>query len=232
MELVHACAHSDTWYIGFLRYTLNKNANRPPMKTPKTGFLASLWGSFCRCKSWKIQHTYDEPKVSHFVNFCGCLFNNYNCHNIYWDPLIWLVKNGHLIALTCISFFNEPGPYSWGAGPFTTELLLWYCAMLLWREMDSLQLLTLYLALTPLFSGRKAKINLHTTPKLTVVIPISCLLPCADQGIFIRGSNFFQGGGSDCLFPTETQITCDLPGGSGPPAPPPRLWIRTWLRSI
>ena len=53
--------------------------------------------------------------------------------------------------------------------------------------MDSLQLLTLYLALTPIFSGRKAKINLHTTPKLTVVIPISCLLPCADPGIFVRG---------------------------------------------
>ena len=41
--------------------------------------------------------------------------------------------------------------------------------------------------LTPIFSGRKAKINLHMTPKLTVVIPISCLLPCADQGIFVRG---------------------------------------------
>ena len=53
--------------------------------------------------------------------------------------------------------------------------------------MDSLQLLTLYLALTPIFPGRKAKINLHTTPKLTVVIPISCLLPCADPGIFLRG---------------------------------------------
>ena len=58
--------------------------------------------------------------------------------------------------------------------------------------MDSLQLLTLYLALIPIFSGRKAKIYLHTTPKLAVVIPISCLLPCADPGIFVRG-----GGGSD-----------------------------------
>ena len=58
--------------------------------------------------------------------------------------------------------------------------------------MDSLQLLTLYLALTPIFSGRKAKINLHTTPKLTEVIPISCLLPCAELGIFVRG-----GGGGD-----------------------------------
>ena len=31
-----------------------------------------------------------------------------------------------------------------------------------------------------------------------------------------RGSNFFQGG-SNCLFPIETHITCDFPGGSGPP---------------
>ena len=39
------------------------------------------------------------------------------------------------------------------------------------------------------------------------------------------GSNFFQGG-SNCLFPIETHITCDFPGGggggggSGPPVPP------------
>ena len=38
------------------------------------------------------------------------------------------------------------------------------------------------------------------------------------------------GGGGNCLLPIETQITCDFPGGSGPPGPP--LWIRTWLRSI
>ena len=44
--------------------------------------------------------------------------------------------------------------------------------------MDSLQLLTPYLTLTPIFSGRKANINLHTMPKLTVVVPISCLLRC------------------------------------------------------
>ena len=32
------------------------------------------------------------------------------------------------------------------------------------------------------------------------------------------GSNFFQGGGgSNCLYPIETHITCDFPGGSGPP---------------
>ena len=31
------------------------------------------------------------------------------------------------------------------------------------------------------------------------------------------------GGGSSCLFPIETHITCDFPGGGGfgPPAPPP-----------
>ena len=41
-----------------------------------------------------------------------------------------------------------------------------------------------YLALTPIFSGRKAKINLHTTPNLTVVIAA------------MRGSmNFRRGGG-------------------------------------
>ena len=44
--------------------------------------------------------------------------------------------------------------------------------------MDSLRLLTVYLtlSLTPIFSGRKAKIDLHMTPKLTVVMRISCLL--------------------------------------------------------
>ena len=44
---------------------------------------------------------------------------------------------------------------------------------------------------------------------------------------FLRGSNIFQGGptffrgggGSNCLFPIETNITCDFPGGSGPPVP-------------
>ena len=85
---------------------------------------------------------------------------------------------------------------------FTTELHLWYCAMLLWREMDNLQLLTLYLTPTPIFSGRKAKINLHTTSKLTVVMPISCLLqsiqfPSAQKKTFLnicwRGGG---GGGS------------------------------------
>ena len=47
-----------------------------------------------------------------------------------------------------------------------------------------------------------------------------------------RGSNIFQGGGggvqlfpggSNCLFPIETHITCDFPGGgggSGTPVPP------------
>ena len=47
---------------------------------------------------------------------------------------------------------------------------------------------------------------------------------------FRRGSKFFQGVGGIrntiaysryCLFPIETQITCDFQGGSGPPAPSP-----------
>ena len=43
------------------------------------------------------------------------------------------------------------------------------------------------------------------------------------SNIFQGGSNFFQGGGgSNSLFPIETHITCDFPGGggSGPPVPP------------
>ena len=41
---------------------------------------------------------------------------------------------------------------------------------------------------------------------------------------FRRGSKFFPGGGGgegNCLLPIETQITCDFPGGSGPPGPSP-----------
>ena len=49
---------------------------------------------------------------------------------------------------------------------------------------------------------------------------------------FQRGSNIFQGGGgvhlfpggSNCLYPIETHITCDFPGGPDPLTP---LWIRT-----
>ena len=41
------------------------------------------------------------------------------------------------------------------------------------------------------------------------------------------GSNFFQGGGSNCLFPIETHITCDFPGGGGVRTPCPPLWIHT-----
>ena len=52
----------------------------------------------------------------------------------------------------------------------------WYYAMLLCREMDIRQLLTLYFTLTQIFSGEKAKINLHMTLKFTVFMPISCLM--------------------------------------------------------
>ena len=38
---------------------------------------------------------------------------------------------------------------------------------------------------------------------------------------------FPGGGGSNCLFPIETHITCDFPGG-GVRTPCPPLWIRTW----
>ena len=36
-----------------------------------------------------------------------------------------------------------------------------------------------------------------------------------------RGVQLFPGGvGSNCLFPVETHITCDFPGGYGPPVTP------------
>ena len=72
--------------------------------------------------------------------------------------------------------------------------------------MDSLQLLTLYLTLTPIFSGRKAKINLHMTPKLTVVMPISCLLRSIqfpspqNDAIILFSCNF------DVCFPSSPAI--------------------------
>ena len=46
------------------------------------------------------------------------------------------------------------------------------------------------------------------------------------------GPTFSRGGGptfsrgSNCLFPIETHITCDFPGGGPDPCPPP-LWIHT-----
>ena len=46
------------------------------------------------------------------------------------------------------------------------------------------------------------------------------------SNIFQGGPTISRGGGSNCLFPIETHITCDFPGGSGPTIPP--LWIRTW----
>ena len=39
------------------------------------------------------------------------------------------------------------------------------------------------------------------------------------------------GGGSNCLFPIETHITFDFPGG-GVRTPCPPLWIRTWAPSL
>ena len=41
---------------------------------------------------------------------------------------------------------------------------------------------------------------------------------------FSRGVQLFLGGGgSNCLFPVETHITCDFPGGVGSGAPVPPL---------
>ena len=49
---------------------------------------------------------------------------------------------------------------------------------------------------------------------------------------FSRGVQLFPGG-SNCLFPIETHITCDFPGGGvGVRTPCPPLWIRTWDYTI
>ena len=50
------------------------------------------------------------------------------------------------------------------------------------------------------------------------------------------GPTFSGGGGVNCLFPIETHITCDFPGGgggSGPPVPPldPHLHMN-WHQGI
>ena len=51
-----------------------------------------------------------------------------------------------------------------------------------------------------------------------------------------EGVQHFPGGGggggptfSSCLFPIETHITCDFPGGSGPPVPPSGSALATCL---
>ena len=41
------------------------------------------------------------------------------------------------------------------------------------------------------------------------------------QMVDFKENSFFKvPGGSNCLFPIETHITCDFQGGSGPPVPP------------
>ena len=45
-----------------------------------------------------------------------------------------------------------------------------------------------------------------------------------------EGVQHFQGG-PNCLFPIETRITCDFPGGSGPPVSPPPPALLYWLHS-
>ena len=67
---------------------------------------------------------------------------------------------------------------------------------------------------------------------------------------FKRGSNIFQGGGggggggsnffqrgSNCLFPIETHMTCDFPGGGGsapcpPPLDPHLIWNTCWVYDV
>ena len=70
---------------------------------------------------------------------------------------------------------------------------------------------------------KKADIFFFFSPQL--VLQISQMVNFKENyhfSRFQRGSNIFQGGGggSNCLFPLETHITCDFPGGSEPPVPP------------
>ena len=58
--------------------------------------------------------------------------------------------------------------------------------MLLRREMDSRQLLTLYFMLTQIFSGEKAKIYLHTMLQLTVLMSISCPMRSRRHLVFMN----------------------------------------------
>ena len=59
--------------------------------------------------------------------------------------------------------------------------------------------------------------------------------PTFSRGCGGGGSNFFQGGGPIALiFPMETHVTCDFPGGggSGPPISPldPHLTVQLQIR--
>ena len=47
--------------------------------------------------------------------------------------------------------------------------------------------------------------------------------------LFPGGGGGGGGGGGNWLFPIETHITCDFPGGVGVRTPCPLLWIRTWI---
>ena len=58
--------------------------------------------------------------------------------------------------------------------------------MLLLREIVIRQLLTLYYTRTQIFSGGKAKINLHMMLKLTVFMPISCQMGSRNNLFFIN----------------------------------------------
>ena len=94
--------------------------------------------------------------------------------------------------------------------------------------------------------GGGVRVNL-TKKALTTFVLVLSLFYCSQMvnieenyhfSWFQRGSNIFQGWGggsnffqglSNCLYPIETHIICDFPGGSGPPDPPldPHLLSRS-----
>ena len=104
--------------------------------------------------------------------FCCSHANNYNRHNIHRVPVIWLVKNGHLIVLTCVSFFNEL-PFVFMRGGDIHGRAYCDTVQCLYEEKCTVDnCMYMYLqSYTDIFRRKK-----HTTLKLTVFMQISCLI--------------------------------------------------------
>ena len=87
-----------------------------------------------------------------------------------------MVKNGHLIVLTCISFFIELRfVFMRGRDIQGRTSFVILCNASMKSNGQSATTSTLLYTYTN-FSGGKAKISLHMTLKLTVLMSISCLM--------------------------------------------------------
>ena len=86
--------------------------------------------------------------------------------------MLWLVKNGHLIVLTCISYFNELRFVFMSDQNFFCDTVQCFFE----EKWTVGNYLNFTLHLHRYFRVEKAKINLHMTLKLTVFMMISCLM--------------------------------------------------------